>query len=96
MVFLADDEAGVVFVDVELAVEAEVLRIRAEEALDVGLRGEDVELLVLERAQVLGSNLGALLELGEVESLAQARLSQACSYLEHGGRPILGGQRECW
>ena len=73
MLLLPDDEAGVVLVDVQLAVEAEVLGVGAEEALDVGLGREDVELLVLERAQVLGSDLRPLLELGEVESLAQAR-----------------------
>jgi hypothetical protein len=28
--------------------------------------------------------------------LAQARLSQAGSDLEHGGGPILGGYCECW
>ena len=64
---LPDDEAGVVLVDVELAVEPEVLGVRAEEALDVGLRGQQVEALVLERAQVLAADLRAVLDLGEVE-----------------------------
>ena len=47
--------------------------------------GQDVELLVLERAQVLGADLRRLLDLGEVEALAQARLAEAVADLEHGG-----------
>src|SRR5205814_3881311 len=89
-VLLPDDVARVVLVDVELAVEAQVLRIRAEKALDVGLGREEVELLVLERAQVLPANLGRLLDLGEIEPLTQARLSQTGSDFEQGGRPIVG------
>ena len=42
------DEARVELVDVELAVEAEVVGIRAEEALDVGLGREQLEALLLE------------------------------------------------
>ena len=76
--------------------EAEVLGIRAEEALDVRLRGQNVELLVLEGAQILPSNLRSLLELGKVEALAQTRLAEAVTDFEHGGKPILGAQRECW
>jgi len=44
MFLLSDDETGVVLVDVELPVEAEVFGVRAQEALDVGLSREDVEL----------------------------------------------------
>ena len=57
-VLLADDEARVVLVDVELAVEAQVLGVGAEEALDVRVRGQQLEALVLERAQVLAADLG--------------------------------------
>jgi hypothetical protein len=53
-------------------------------------------MLVFEGAQILASNLRSLLELGKVEALAQTRLTEAISDLEHGGRPILGTQRECW
>src|SRR6476646_5017610 len=84
MILLPHDEAGVVLVDVELAVETEVLRVRAEEALDVRLRGQDVELLVLERTEVLPANLRPLLDLGKVEALAQARLAEAVTNFEHG------------
>ena len=51
------DEARVVLVDVELAVEPEEVGVRAEEALDVRLGGKHLELLVLERAQVLRADL---------------------------------------
>src|SRR5207244_11298462 len=73
---LADEEAGVVLVDVELAVEAEVLRVRPQEALDVRRARQLLELLLLERAQVLATDLRGLLELGELEPLAQARLAE--------------------
>ena len=67
---LAGDEARVVLVDVELAVEAEVVGVGAQEALDVGLRREHVELLLLERAQVLAADLRRLLGLGELDPAA--------------------------
>jgi hypothetical protein len=85
--FVFDAEAGVVLVDVELAVEPEVLGVRPEKALDVRRRGQEVELLVLQGAKVLRPDLRALLELVEVESLAHARLFQAATDLEHG-RPL--------
>ncbi len=81
---LGGDVARVVLVDVELPVEAQVLRVGAQEALDVGLRGQDLELLVLERAQVLAPDLGRRLGLDEVDLAAQARLAQAVADLEHG------------
>jgi hypothetical protein len=77
------DVARVVLIDIELAVEAQVLRVRAQEAFDVGLARKDVELLVLEGSEVLGPNLGRLLDLGKIEALAQARLTEAVADLEH-------------
>src|SRR5262249_2630697 len=68
--------ADVVLVDVELAVETELVRVRAQEALDVGGRRQLLEVLVLERAQVLPADLRAQLELGEVELLAHTRLAE--------------------
>ena len=65
---LPPHEARVVLVDVELAVEAEVLGVRAQEALDVGLRRQQLELLVLERAQVLAADLRGELRLGRSRS----------------------------
>ena len=82
----ADEEARVVLVHVELAIEAQVLRVRAEKALDVGRSGELLELLLLERAQVLATDLRRLLELRELEPLAQARFTQAVADLEHAQR----------
>ena len=70
-VVLADREARVVLVDERLAVEAERLGVRAQEAAHVRGCGQDVEALVLERAEVLRPDLRPLLELGEVEVLAE-------------------------
>ena len=78
------DVARVELVHVDLAVEAEVLRVRAEEAFDVRVAREQVEPLVLDRLQVLAADLGAALDLREVEALAEARLAQAGADLEHG------------
>src|SRR5439155_21926945 len=74
-VVLSDDVTGVVLVDVELAVEAQILGVRAKEARDGGLGRQQLELLVLERAEVLPADLRVLLDLREIEGLAQARLS---------------------
>ena len=76
-VVLADREARVVLVDEGLAVEAERFGIRAKEPADVRRRRKDVEVLVLERPQVLRANLRALLELRKVEILAEAGLTEA-------------------
>src|SRR3977135_3279013 len=84
---VAAAEARVVLVDVELPVEAEKLGIGAQEALDVRLRGQDAELLVLERTEVLGADLRRELDLRVLEGLANARLAQAVPDLEH--RPIV-------
>src|SRR5262245_31676408 len=80
---LPADVARVELVDVELAVQAEVVRVRAEEALDVCLRGQDLELLVLQGAQVLAPDLRRLLDLGEVEPLPETSLAEAVADLEH-------------
>ena len=84
-VVVADREARVVLVDERLAVEAERLRVRAQEAPHVGRRGKDLELLVLERAEVLRADLRALFELGEVEVLTGAGLAEAGTDVEHEG-----------
>ncbi len=77
---------GIELVHVELPVEAEILGVGAQEALDVGLRREHLELLLLERAQVLAADLGGLLDLRKVECLAQSRLTEAVTNLEQGFR----------
>ncbi len=78
--------AGVELVHVELPVEAEILGVGAQEALDVGLGREHLELLLLERAQVLAADLRGLLDLRKVECLAQTRLTEAVTNLEQGFR----------
>ena len=50
---------------------------------DVRRRRKDVEVLVLERPQVLRADLRALLELREVEILAEAGLAEAGADVEH-------------
>ena len=75
VVLLPEREARVVLVDVELAVQAEIVGIRMQEPPHIRLRGQDVELLVLERAQVLAADLGGLLGLPEVQPLADSCLS---------------------
>ena len=83
VLLVAGAEARVVLVHVELAVEPEVVRVRAQEALDVGLGRERVEALLLERAQVAGPDLRRLLELAELELLAETGFPQAVANLEH-------------
>ena len=80
---VADREARVVLVDERLPVEAERVRVRAQEALDVRRRRKEVEALVLERTEVLRPDLRPLLELGEVELLAGAGLAEAGADVEH-------------
>ena len=82
---LRGDEARVVLVHVELAVEAEVVGVGAQEAADVRLGREQRELLVLERAQVLAADLRRLLGLRDLDPPAVARLAEAAPYLEHRG-----------
>jgi len=76
MFLLSDDETGVVLVDVELPVEAEVFGVRAQEALDVGLSREDVELLLFQGAQILLESSFPVRS-RKVEVLAQTRLAEA-------------------
>ncbi len=77
MLVLTGDIARVVLVDVELAVHPERVRIRPQEALDVGMTRELVELLGLERPEVLGPHLRPELHLVEIQALARAGLAKA-------------------
>ena len=86
--FLAHPVADVVLVHVELSVEPQVVRVRAQEALDVRRPGQLVERLVLERAQILGTDLRALLELRERELLALTGFAEAVTDFEHGSGPF--------
>jgi hypothetical protein len=83
LLFLASDVARVVLVDVELPVEAEELGVRVEEALDVGLRGQHLELLLLERAKVFRTDLGRPLDVRELEALAEPGFPKAVADFEH-------------
>ncbi len=92
-VVLPDREARVVLVDERLSVEAESLRVRAEETPHVRRCREDVEALVLERTEVLGADLRPLLELREVEVLTQPCLAEAGADVEHA-RGMINGRCE--
>ena len=83
-VLFAGDEAGVVLVDVELALEPQRVGVVPQEALDIGGRRQHVELLLLERLQVLAADFRLLLELEKIELLAQACLAETVADLEHG------------
>jgi hypothetical protein len=71
-------------VDVKLPVEAQVVGVRAQEALDVRLGRESLEALLFEGTQVARPDLGRLLDLGELELLADASLAQAVADLKPG------------
>src|SRR5581483_1363542 len=85
---LVHPEARAVLVDVQLAVEAEEVRVAAQEAPDIGLPGEHVEVLLLERLQVADADLRRLRGGRQVEALAPPRLLEAGADLEHP-QPIL-------
>src|SRR3989442_1032438 len=72
-------EPAVVFVDELLCVEPEVVRIRAEESFRVRRPGEDVEPLVLERRDVLRANVRVALDLRQLESVTQPRLTKSAA-----------------
>src|SRR5205085_36647 len=61
----------------------EVLRVLAQEAADERRPREQAPLLVLQRAQVLRAYLRGLLDLGDVDLGAHARLAQGGSDLRH-------------
>ena len=81
----ARDEARRVLVDVDVAVEPEVVGVRAQEAADVRVARDGREVLLLERADVLRADLRRELDLGVAEPLPLAGLPQAVADLEHGG-----------
>ena len=64
-------------------VEAEEVPIGAQEALCVHGPGEQVPLLVLDRAQILGADLGSRLHLADVDPPAHPRLPQGGADLSH-------------
>jgi len=84
-------EARVVLVDEERAVEAQVLRVRPQEALDVRGSREDVELLLLEGAQIACADLRLGLGLIQPEAATFACLTKCRSDLEQRGLPGPGG-----
>ena len=80
---LHPDEAEVVLLDVQPAVEPERVGVDLEEALRVRVSRKLLEPLLLEEPQILGPHLGPRLELLEVEVLTHARLAKTRADLEH-------------
>jgi hypothetical protein len=67
---------GAVLLGEQLGVEAEVLGVGAQERLDQRPVRKDPELVVLERAQVLGADLRVGLGVGDVELTPQPGLAE--------------------
>ena len=91
-ILLRRREAGVVLVQVELAVEAQVVRVRAQEALDVRVPGQHLELLLFEGSAGTSRGSSSRLDPRNLETLPQTSLSQAVADLEHES-PIVAGSR---
>src|SRR6185437_16094350 len=77
---LEDCVAGVlvveaVLLDERLAVEAQRLRVGAQEALDERRARQEAPLLILERPQVLGADLRLRLDLRDVDASAHTRVA---------------------
>ena len=70
-------------IDEHPPVEAEHVGVGAQERLGEGVPRKQGPLLVLERTQVLGADLRARLELGNVEVLAHPRLAQLRADVSH-------------
>src|SRR5688500_3577245 len=78
--------AQLVLLDEQLPVDPQVLRVRAQEALDESGAGQHLPLLVLDRAQVLRTDLRRRLDLGDVDPRAHPRLLQRGADVGHNRR----------
>ena len=76
-------DPGVVLVDVEVAVQAEELRVRAEEALRVRLAREHVPALFFERGEVALADADRLVDVGRAQAPPGPGLPEAVTDLEH-------------
>src|SRR5207248_8911633 len=68
-----------VLVDVDLAVEPQILRVCPQEPTRIGVPRDRIEVLLLEGPDVLRADLRPELDLGIAESLPLARLPEARS-----------------
>ena len=82
-VVVVPGDAGVVLVDVELAVEPEVIGVRAEEPLRVRLAREHVPAFLLERGKVALANANRLVDVGGCEAPPGPGFPEAFTDLEH-------------
>src|SRR3954454_5017887 len=80
--------AELVLLEQQLGVEPERLRVGPQEAADVRRPGEEVPLLVLERAQVLGTDLRLGLDLRDVDPRAHSRLAEGGADLHSAPQAI--------
>ncbi len=76
-------ETGGVLIDVDLAVEAEIVGIRAEKTARVRVGRQTVEVLLFEGADVLRADLRRELGLGKADPLPLPSGSEAVTDLEH-------------
>jgi hypothetical protein len=81
--FFGWSEARLVLVDEELCVESEVVRICAQEPPSVSIAGKEIEALILERLEIPGANVRIGVDLSKLDTVANSRLPQAASDLEH-------------
>jgi hypothetical protein len=77
-------EAGVELVNEGLLLETEKVCVAAEERLCIGSPRENVEPLLFERSEVLGSDLRGGLGVSQLETSANPGLTQAIADLQHG------------
>src|SRR5581483_8492644 len=76
-------EAAVVLLDVQVPVEAEVVGVRAQEPLHVGVARQELPAFLLERLEVAIADADRLLNVGRRKLSLQAGLAQAPPDLEH-------------
>jgi hypothetical protein len=81
--FFGRSGASLVFVDEELRVEFEVVRVRAQKPPDVGIAGKEVEAVVLERLEIPRTDVRIRLDLGELDAAANPHLAETAADLEH-------------
>lgn len=84
-------EAAVVFVEIEIGVEVEEVRVRAQEALDVHLSGQQLPALLLERLQVAVADPDRPLDVRGREPALDPRLAETGPDREHV--PIVADRR---
>jgi hypothetical protein len=81
--FFGRSEARLVFVNEELPVEFEVVRVSVQKPPDVGIAGHKVEAFVLERLEIPRTDARLRLDLSKLDAAANSHLAEAAADLEH-------------